>query len=402
MSDTRRRRTLVRVLAAAFAGFIVLIALWLGLAFAIYPSSYVVRVLTLRESRAEYYLDYFPTRALSASLSPARLPEAPDRDLVETEIEAAFAVDDAGAFLGETDTHAFIVIRDGEIIYEAYPGGGDRSTMVTSFSVAKSVTSMLIGVAIDEGHIGSVDDPVTAYLPELEERDPAFAEITIRDLLNMSSGLDYQEMRWFLFNGDDPLTTYHPDQRAISLENTSIVRPPGEVFSYNKYHPQLLGMILERTTGVSVSEWTQTKLWDPAGMEYDGAWTLDSEESGFEKMEAGLNARAIDFAKIGLVFLNDGEFNGSSIVSREWVDSSIGEDHADRAPAFDPRISYGFMWWIIEDDGAHAYYAAGDHGQYIFVNPTTEVVIVRNGPRYGIPFEEWTRGLLKLSTSLST
>ena len=135
----------------------------------------------------------------------------------------------------------------------------------------------------------------------------------------MSSGLAYDESGWFLFNGDDPLTTYHPDQRQLALTNTRIAGPPGETFSYNKYHPQLLGMILERTTGMSVTAWTQTRLWDPLGMEFDGAWTLDSEASGFEKMEAGLNARAIDFAKLGRLFLHEGEWDGTQIVSPAWV-----------------------------------------------------------------------------------
>ena len=88
-----------------------------------------------------------------------------------------------------------------------------------------------------------------------------------------------------MFNGDDPLTTYHPDQREISSSNTTIIDPPGQCFRYNKYHPQLLGLILERTTGMSVTEYTQTRLWDPLGTEFGGAWTLDSENSGFEKVQ---------------------------------------------------------------------------------------------------------------------
>lgn len=127
--------------------------------------------------------------------------------------------------------------------------------------------------------------------------------MTIRHLLTMTSGLGYQAFRWGLFNGDDPLTTYYPDQRRLSLSTPEFVDTPGERFRYNKYHPQLLGMIIERTTAMSVTEWTQTRLWTPLGMAFDGAWYLDSTDSGFEKMEAGLNARAIDFAKLGHLFL---------------------------------------------------------------------------------------------------
>ena len=179
--------------------------------------------------------------------------------------------------------------------------------MVTSFSVAKSFVSTLVGIAIEEGAIHSLDDPITDYLPELLERDRRFEQITIRHLLLMSSGLEYDESGSFMFNGDDPLTTYHPDQRHLALTNTRIGGPPGRSFSYNKYHPQLLGLILERATGMSVTAYTQSRLWDPLGMEFDGAWTLDSDASGFEKMEAGLNARAVDFAKLGRLFLHEGD-----------------------------------------------------------------------------------------------
>jgi CubicO group peptidase (beta-lactamase class C family) len=144
----------------------------------------------------------------------------------------------------------------------------------------------LIGIAIEEGYINSVDDPITDYLPELADRDPRFGDITIRHLLLMSSGLEFQANRYGLFNGDDPLTTYYPDQRQIALENTNIIDPPGAYFLYNKYHPQLLGMIIERTTGTSVTSFMQEKIWDPIGMEYSGSWSIDSEVSDFEKMES--------------------------------------------------------------------------------------------------------------------
>jgi CubicO group peptidase (beta-lactamase class C family) len=161
----------------------------------------------------------------------------------------------------------------------------------------------LIGIAIQEGHIKGVDDPITMYLPEMAERDPRFNEITIRHLLLMASGLEYVKFRPLLFNSDDILTSYYPDQRKISLENTHIIDPPGQYFLYNKYHPQLLGMILERATGMSVTNYLQTRIWDPLGMEFGGSWSTDSEAFDFEKMETGVNARAIDFAKFGVLFL---------------------------------------------------------------------------------------------------
>jgi len=178
-------------------------------------------------------------------------------------LEVLAGVDDWDAFLEANDTQAFVVVQDGTVVYEKYFNDTQRDSIVISFSVAKSFASALIGFAIDEGYIHSVDDPITDYLPELAERDPRFDDITIRHLLLVASGLEYTADRFPLFNGDDPLTTYYPDQRKIALENTNIVDPPGGTFLYNKYHPQLLGMILERTTGVSVTEYLQAKIWDP-------------------------------------------------------------------------------------------------------------------------------------------
>jgi len=220
-------------------------------------------------------------------------------------------------------------------------------------------------------------------------------------VLMMAAGLDFTEDRWFLFNGDGPLTTYHPDQRQITLQNTKIVDPPGQYFLYNKYHPQLLGMILERATGMSVTEYMQTKLWDPLGMEFDASWSLDSEGSGFEKMEAGLNARAIDFAKFGRLFLNQGNWDGEQVIPTEWVVESTGLDpsthRADYYPnPFGQEIYdsgngwYKYMWYgAARDDGSYDFAAEGDHGQFIYVSPAHQLIIVRNGIEYGIPGHDW-------------
>jgi CubicO group peptidase (beta-lactamase class C family) len=225
-------------------GIIALVLVW---ALLVYPAEYVYRVLAWRESDA-FDWQKFPEHPLE----PAPVTFYFDQALDER-VGALFGtladVDDWDAFLKAHDTQAFIVVQDGTVLYEKYFNDTQRDSIVTSFSMAKSFTSALIGIAIQEGYINSVDDPITDYLPELAERDPRFNDITVHHLLLMASGLEYTEIRFPLFNGDDPLTTYYPDQRAIALKNSKIVDPPGTYFSYNKYHPQLLGMILERTTG---------------------------------------------------------------------------------------------------------------------------------------------------------
>jgi CubicO group peptidase (beta-lactamase class C family) len=212
--------------------------------------------------------------------------------------------------------------------------------------------------------------------------------------LLIASGLEYQEMRPFIFNGDDTLTTYFPNQRQLTLENTNIIDPPGTFFQYNKYHPQLLGMILERAT---VSEYMQRALWEPLGMEYDGGWSLDSEQSGFEKMEAGLNGRAIDFAKFGQLFLNHGNWDGVQVISPEWVAESTQLDTALYVEAYypnefgqiiyDSRLGYyQYMWYgLFHEDGSYDFFAEGDRGQLIYVAPGIDLVIARFGENFGIP-----------------
>jgi CubicO group peptidase (beta-lactamase class C family) len=362
----------------------------------VYPPEYVYRVLVWQESDA-FDWQKFPARPLSAAPAAYHFAVALDPRVEEVFGQLA-GVDDWSAFLAANDTQAFIVIQDGTVVYENYFNGTRRESIVTSFSVAKSFASTLIGLAIEEGYIESVDDPITVYLPELAERDPRFSEITIRHLLLMASGFEYEEFRPVILHSDDPLTTYYPDQRKLALEFTRIAEPPGQHFLYNKYHPQLLGMILERATGMPVTGYLQTRLWDPLGMEFDGSWSLDSETSGFEKMETGLNARAIDFAKLGVLFLNGGRWQGRQVVSQAWVDEATqpyfppdyDDYYTDSFAKLPGRGYYKYMWWGMgREGGGYDFSAEGDKGQAIYVSPHNNLVIVRNGIDYGIPWSQW-------------
>lgn len=352
-----------------------------------YPAEYVNRILRWGKSDVSDY-QKFPERVLETSGSPFEFPLNLDEEGVRTQFEAASDIDDFDSFLANNKTQAFIVIQNDEIIYEEYFNGNSRDSIVTSFSTAKSFTSSLIGIAISEGYIGSVNDPITDHLPELAERDPAFANITIRDLLMMSSGIRYEEFPFI--NGDDAKTYYYPDLRQLALEGTQIVSVPGEKFLYNNYHPILLGMILERATGTSVANYLQEKIWKPVGMQYPGSWSLD--ERGFEKMESGINARAIDFAKFGRLFLHNGNWNGAQIVPAEWVAESTQADTAvdyenyyyDDFIFTNGQGYYKYMWWGIQhDEQDYDFMALGNHGQFIYVSPQRNIIILRFGESYG-------------------
>ena len=291
-------------------------------------------------------------------------------------------------FLESTGTTSFIVIKDDAIIYENYLNGYHRDSINLSFSVAKSFTSALVGIAIDERHIKSVDDPVTKYLPELKKR---FEKITIRHLLSMNSGIRYRDGD---FPGrDEPLVYYYPKLRKLSLNLTKFEATPGEYFHYNNYHPLLLGVVLERTTGMSVTKWTEEKLWKPLGMEFPGSWSIDSIEGGLEKMGSSLNARSIDFAKFGKLFLQKGNWDGKRILSEEWVIESTTRDRSMergnyyrtlKAFSTRPDLYYKYFWWGYSNSGNdYDFMAIGHLGQYIYVSPAANVVIVRNGKKEG-------------------
>lgn len=353
--------------------------------------STIARALIWRESDVGDQ-QRFPARRIPAGGDPSPLPSGTEADL--TLSREGTTLDD---FLRETETLAFVAVHDDRIVYESYFGGSSRESLLTSFSAAKSFVSTLVGIAIDEGRIGSVEDPVTDYLPELAARDPDFREITLRHLLTMSSGIRYRE-GGFPRLGDDTYTYYGVDLRDVALNRTQVEQPPGLAWHYNNYHPLLLGLVLERTTETSVSNFMATRVWKPLGAEADASWNLDSERSGFEKMESGFNARAVDYARFGQLFLHNGEWNGRRIVSEDWVRA------ATRAgPAADPASyhQYRYFWWI-DVERPERFYALGKYGQYIYVAPDADAVIVRFGRDWGVENTTWLATLRDVADQLKS
>jgi len=285
-------------------------------------------------------------------------------------------------FLQDTNTTAFIIIKDDNILYEDYFNGYSRDSINTSFSVAKSFLSVLIGIAIDEGYIKSVDDAVSNYIPELKEK--GFDQVSIKDLLTMASGIKYNEYYWI--TGDNTKTYYSTDLRGLALKEISIKEPIGQHFHYNNYHPLLLGLILERATGKSAAQYLEEKIWKPLGMEYTASWSIDSLENGFEKLESGINARAIDYAKFGKLLLNQGTWNGKQIVSKDWIAESTKADFSqnrkyyEEAWFYNERVYYKYFWYSYpRNESNYDFFAAGHLGQYIYLCPQKNLIIIRNG-----------------------
>jgi CubicO group peptidase (beta-lactamase class C family) len=340
----------------------------------------------------------FPTRQFAASEDPV-IFEPPAEDLLSKLPITADAIQATDMpleeFLERTNTTAFIALHGDQLLYEGYFNDSSHKALQGSFSAAKSFTSALVGIAVDEGYIRSLDDPVTDYLPELLDRDPRFARITVRHLIAMSSGLRWDRSNSNPFS-DDFLTYYSPDLRKTALES-EIVEAPGQRFVYNDYNPLLVGMILERATGMSVCQYMESRLWQPMGAEGAGSWSLDSERSGFEKMFVGVNGRAIDLVKLGWLFLNGGKNGDVQVVSESWVEEATGRDTGT-----DPAAEYQYYWWIDEETGG--YYAEGDKCQFIYVLPSADLVLARFGTDCGdyVFGVNWMRALAQyLETQLA-
>lgn len=381
-------KKLLRTILYSTFGFIgLLVLVWLG-AHLFTANSQWARALAWLDSDIGDY-KRFPMRVVSnaaprfdfqqpsAEIRQRYAPALDTITYVQNKKNVTRAFDE---FLKQTDTVAFLVIKDDVLLYEGYFNGYDHNSTVTSFSVAKSFVSALVGIAISDGYIGSVEDPITKYIPELLGKDSRYKNITLRHLLTMSSGIRYNEqgLPW----SDDAAIYYAPDLRTVAI-SSPIEGRAGKKFHYNNFHPLLLGLVLERTTSRHVAKYLEEKIWEPLGMEAPGSWSLDSEQSGFEKMESGINGRAIDFAKFGRLFLNEGSWNGTQLIPAEWSEESTRRDTTT-----DPAPQYQYFWWVnAKVTDKHHYFAVGKHGQYIYIVPEQNLIFVRFGRTD--PYRHW-------------
>lgn len=294
------------------------------------------------------------------------------------------ATTEFGEFLESQGTWAFIVLRGDSLVFERYFGEKGPESLFTTFSASKSVLSAAVGAAVDRGLIGGLDDPVTDYVPELLDRDARFERVTLRHLMSMSSGLAYDGAAtpW----SDDATTYYAPNLRRAAL-GARIAGSPGLTFLYNNYNPLLVGLALERATGRPLSDFLAETIWSPLGTEAAATWSVDSETHGFEKMESGFNARARDLARFGRMYLREGEGPRGPVLSAAWVRESVAADSIS-----DPSIRYQHFWWVRPGDGSpDEFYADGRFGQFIYVVPDLDMVMVRLGHDDGVI--DWPRFL---------
>ncbi|MDY8137484.1 serine hydrolase [Aquimarina sp. 2201CG5-10] len=394
-----------------FLTILTVVLVLLGLLSIQYTPTYVYRLITMNV--ADVY-DYkkFENHKVQAAESANTFIAQPKEKYIESLFEELVTKTGFNSFEEwaiQSQTTALIVIQKDTIIYEKYYNGFSRDSYFHSQSVAKSFISFLIGAAIDDGIIKSVDDPITNYIPELLERDSSFKKITIKHLLEMRSGLEYNTSHIPFTNihspwHDEAVGYYHPNVRKLLLKNVEISSEPGKDFQYSNYNTSYLGLILERATNLTVSNYLEQKLWSKI-MEYDALFSIDSKESSFEYMPSRLIARAIDYARFGQLMLNEGNWYGNQIISRDWVRESTQENKSiprDVYPKWfgrsDKRIYYNYQWWgHVNKDGTFHFYANGNLGQNIYIIPHKETVIVHCGNSlqyYSSDFDLWNVALL--------
>jgi CubicO group peptidase (beta-lactamase class C family) len=278
--------------------------------------------------------------------------------------------------LEEINTVSFLVIQNNELLYERYWGGFDKEHPTNSFSAVKSLVSLLIGVAIEEGKIKSLDESVGEYLPDFAKDHKE--DITIRNLLTMSSGLDWHE------SGANPFShaaeAYYGTDLTALISSLNKIEEPGKEFNYQSGNTQILGFVLEAATGKSVPQLAEEKIWKKIGTTHDAYWNLDAE-NGKAKAFCCFYATPRDYAKIGQLILNKGKWRDTQVIPESYISESL-------SPAAiqwngKPLTKYGLHWWILNYKGMNFTYARGIAGQYIISIPTLNIVIVRTGWKRG-------------------
>jgi len=354
---------------------VIISILIITIGFIVFTDNYYGRLI--RWGMGDVY-DYqkFPSVTIENSNNPYLIPKRIDKELfskLEFEREGE-TINDFTKLLALTKTNAFIVIQNDTIIYENYLNGRNRESLCKTFSASKSILSILIGIAIDEGHIKSINDPLKNYINDF--RNEELGEITIKQCLNQTTGIKYNNKMSFF--SDKPKFYYTRNVREL-IKDIDLENKPGASWSTDEYSILLLGAVLENATGESISDFLEQRIWGKIGMEYPATFSVDSKENKFEHVADGLNATAIDFAKIGMLLLKNGQWNNKQIIPEEWISESVSLNESSKTDRY--GLSFKYLWWIKRENGD--FHAAGHFGQYIFVSPRSNTVIVRFGERKG-------------------
>lgn len=315
----------------------------------------------------------FDTRAVPAGGKVWRLPRAPQ----PLDFTYAYAGETLSAsnFAERTFTDALLIIKDGRIVHEDYLNRTTDKTRFMSYSMGKSFNSIMTGIAIAAGKIGSVDDPIVKYMPEL--KGTAYDGLALKNLLWMRTGVDWNDNFFTPGPARDAHVAAFVDNKqryVTAASGMKRTRPAGEAFNYNSIEAALVGEIVSRATGRTLSSYLSERLWKPAGMETGAFYVLDGPPDVGKEFTAGaFNATLRDYGRVGLMMLNHGRANGHQVVPAAWVKESTtpGPGPGDTTDG----TGYAYLWWTI--DGSSAYTMLGGEGQFVYVDPANQTVIVK-------------------------
>ena len=271
------------------------------------------------------------------------------------------------------NTVAFVVFKDGKLFYEEYWENYDETSLSNTFSASKSIIGLLIGIAIDKGYINSVNDVISQYIPEFDDR---YDYITIDNMLTMSSGLNWNEEYSTLFS---PTTkAYYGKNLTKQILEQEPVKRPGKDFYYSSGTTALLGLALTNATGMTVSEFASKYLWSEIGAEYDAQWSVD-HAGGLEKSYCCFYSNARDLARVGQLVLQNGRWEGKQIISKSYLEKAMTPASYLKDEDGYRVDYYGYQWWLLKYKYYNTKYARGIYGQYIITIPEHDMVIVRLG-----------------------
>jgi CubicO group peptidase (beta-lactamase class C family) len=364
-------------------------------------STYLRRFVSLRGPDVEDYRK-LPTRPVENAVNPSPMPLALNRDWMRaapfkyegTLIDQSDKLD---ALLSGNHTTAFIVLSDGKIVDERYYKANRRDSKFKCFSISKSLLSAMFGIAQSDGAINS-SDRLDKHVANIN--NPKLGAVTLQQVLDNVSGFKYE--RGFAPWKQQPRMYYTADVRHY-INTAEFAHEPGTKFEGEDLSPLFVGVALEaalrkKEPGITLSEFASRRIWQPMGAEYPAEWVLDRKGDGIEKVESGFVARAVDFARLGQLYLDSGRANGQQIVPEAWVRASINAPGKGLPNHFTEGF-YQNLWWGYFRRGRSQddFYANGHFGQRIYVSPDKKLVIVRMGSDTGDV--NWTELIASIADS---
>jgi CubicO group peptidase (beta-lactamase class C family) len=310
-----------------------------------------------------------PTRVVPRS-------ENPQPWYYDSAYNTAVISDSLMKVIDSNDTHAFLVIQNGKLLYEKYWDNYDTTTLSGSFSAAKSIISLLIGIALDEGKIKSLDEPAGNYVPHFKTGN--LSKVRIKDLLTMSSGTNYKESDkgYFSMNASG----YYGDDEEYMVSLMEAKEAPGVNWEYRSGDTQVLGLIVEKVFGDNISNLVSTRFMKPMGAESDALWLLDGAQK-HEKAFCCFNGIARDYARFGQLILNKGKWGDQQLVSEKYIKEATQAASYLKDPTEDnkPVDYYGYQYWVFNYRGYQIPMQNGLFGQYVYIIPEKNAVVVRLG-----------------------